>query len=66
MYQAAIDKLNGHGYDHLILQVEWAKPREEKPRTDVNTNTQREERSGDRSSRPNAPGFRPRDRLEKH
>jgi len=64
--QAAIDKLNGHGYDHLILQVEWAKPREEKPRGDVNINSQREERSGDRSSsRPNAPGFRPRDRLEK-
>eukprot|EP00743_Colponemidia_sp_Colp-15_P000989 GILK01001093.1.p1 GENE.GILK01001093.1~~GILK01001093.1.p1 ORF type:complete len:299 (+),score=57.11 GILK01001093.1:37-897(+) len=24
--QKAIYKLNGHGYDHLILQVEWAKP----------------------------------------
>lgn len=28
--QNAIDKLNGHGYDNLILHVEWAKPREEK------------------------------------
>jgi len=28
--QKAIDKLNGHGYDNLILHVEWAKPREEK------------------------------------
>lgn len=28
--QAAIDKLNGHGYDNLILHVEWAKPREER------------------------------------
>lgn len=25
--QKAIDKLNGHGYDNLILQVNWAKPR---------------------------------------
>lgn len=25
--QRAIDKLNGHGYDNLILQVQWAKPR---------------------------------------
>eukprot|EP00929_Paragymnodinium_shiwhaense_P018560 TRINITY_DN12945_c0_g1_i1.p1 TRINITY_DN12945_c0_g1~~TRINITY_DN12945_c0_g1_i1.p1 ORF type:complete len:301 (+),score=114.31 TRINITY_DN12945_c0_g1_i1:86-988(+) len=25
--QRAIDKLNGHGYDNLILQVNWAKPR---------------------------------------
>jgi len=25
--QKAIDKLNGHGYDNLILQVQWAKPR---------------------------------------
>eukprot|EP00040_Diaphanoeca_grandis_P021559 m.114960 g.114960 ORF g.114960 m.114960 type:complete len:312 (+) comp28387_c0_seq1:140-1075(+) len=25
--QAAIDTLNGHGYDHLILQVEWAEDR---------------------------------------
>mmetsp|Transcript_21616 Transcript_21616/g.39642 ORF Transcript_21616/g.39642 Transcript_21616/m.39642 type:complete len:283 (-) Transcript_21616:125-973(-) len=25
--QLAIDKLNGHGYDSLILQVQWAKPR---------------------------------------
>ena len=24
--QKAIDTLNGHGYDHLILKVEWAKP----------------------------------------
>lgn len=29
--QAAIDRLNGHGYDSLILHVEWAKPREDKP-----------------------------------
>ena len=29
--QAAINKLNGHGYDNLILHVEWAKPREVKP-----------------------------------
>lgn len=25
--QLAINKLNGHGYDNLILQVQWAKPR---------------------------------------
>jgi len=25
--QIAIDTLNGHGYDHLILQVEWAEDR---------------------------------------
>lgn len=25
--QKAIDVLNGHGYDNLILQVQWAKPR---------------------------------------
>lgn len=28
--QAAIDKLNGHGYDHLILSVSWATPSENK------------------------------------
>jgi len=28
--QAAIDKLNGHGYDHLILSVTWATPSEKK------------------------------------
>lgn len=28
--QAAIDKLNGHGYDHLILSVQWAAPSEKK------------------------------------
>jgi translation initiation factor 3 subunit G len=27
--QAALDKLNGHGYDNLIMAVEWAKPRAE-------------------------------------
>jgi translation initiation factor 3 subunit G len=27
--QKAIDNLNGHGYSNLILQVDWAKPREE-------------------------------------
>ena len=26
--QMAIDKLDGHGYDSLILRVEWAQPRE--------------------------------------
>lgn len=25
--QKAMNKLNGHGYDNLILQVQWAKPR---------------------------------------
>jgi len=25
--QKAIDKLNGHGYDNLIMKVEWAKPK---------------------------------------
>jgi len=25
--QKAIDKLNGHGYDNLIIQVQWARPR---------------------------------------
>ena len=29
--QNAIDKLNGYGYDNLILHVEWAQPREQKP-----------------------------------
>ena len=30
--QRAIDKLDGYGYDSLILRVEWAAPREERPR----------------------------------
>jgi len=25
--ERAIEKLNGHGYDNLILQVQFAKPR---------------------------------------
>ena len=29
--QMAIDKLNGYGYDNLILHVEFSKPREEDP-----------------------------------
>jgi translation initiation factor 3 subunit G len=24
--QRAMDRLNGYGYDHLILKLEWAKP----------------------------------------
>lgn len=28
--QSAIDKLDGHGYDHLILSVSWAAPSEKK------------------------------------
>eukprot|EP00911_Craspedida_sp_UC1_P001647 UC1_evm1s1247 len=28
--QKAIDMLNGHGYDHLILNVEWAKPNKDR------------------------------------
>lgn len=31
--QAAIDGLDGHGYDNLILSVEFAKPREEKEKS---------------------------------
>lgn len=29
--QHAIDKLDGYGYDSLILRVEWAAPRSERP-----------------------------------
>jgi len=29
--QKAIDKLDGHGYDHLILSVSWANPSGDKP-----------------------------------
>ena len=27
--EVAMDKLQGHGYDHLILKLEWAKPQKE-------------------------------------
>lgn len=30
--QDCIDKLDGYGYDHLILRVEWAKPSEQRAR----------------------------------
>jgi len=49
--QAAIDKLNGYGYDNLILQVEWAKPREDKPRTDLSMIKTRGLPSNDRGAR---------------
>ena len=26
-FNKAIDKLNGHGYDNLIIQVMWTKPK---------------------------------------
>jgi hypothetical protein len=29
--EAAMERLNGHGYDHLILKVEWALPNKEGP-----------------------------------
>jgi translation initiation factor 3 subunit G len=29
--QQAIDKLDGFGYDNLILSVSWAAPREPRP-----------------------------------
>jgi len=29
--QRAINKLDGYGYDSLILRVEWAAPREPRP-----------------------------------
>jgi translation initiation factor 3 subunit G len=32
--EKCIERLNGHGYANLILHVEWAKPREEKPQQD--------------------------------
>ena len=31
MAALAMDKLDGHGYDHCILHVDWAKPRESRP-----------------------------------
>jgi len=32
--QKALEKLNGYGYGNLILQIEWAKPREQNPNRD--------------------------------
>jgi len=32
--ERAVNGLHGHGYDNLILHVEFAKPREEKPQKD--------------------------------
>jgi len=58
--QSAIDKLNGHGYDNLILQVEWAKPREDKPREGGQQGGDREKREGggDRRERGDRGGDR--------
>lgn len=36
--ERAIEKLNGYGYDNLILCVEFAKPREENPNKDQDKN----------------------------
>ena len=33
--QKAIDKLDGHGYDHLILSVTWANPSAQGPRPEA-------------------------------
>lgn len=58
MAQAALDAMNGMEIDGRALKVDFAQPREDKPRRSFNSGGRRDFRSNDRSGGRSSGGFR--------